>query len=174
MMSIKRILTAVITASALLSLSLAWAGTATTNMSVSSSVTASCSISSASMSFGSYDPLSANSGSGSNLDQTGSVNVACTSGASANITLGEGSNPTGTSSAAAPERQMDDGASHFLGYFLFQDAGHTTAWGDTAGTGKSHTGTGSAATLSIFGSIPKGQNVPPGNFSDTVLATITF
>ena len=48
------------------------------------------------MAFGTYDPLGANSGTGSDLDQTGSVGVTCTRGSTGiTIELSDGGNHSG-------------------------------------------------------------------------------
>ncbi|BAY20616.1 hypothetical protein NIES2100_03580 [Calothrix sp. NIES-2100] len=150
----------------------AMAGSATSNLGVSASVTANCTISTSALTFGAYDPVSANASSA--LTGTGSVTTACTSGASATITLGQGSNADTGSTDAAPLRMMSDGGGNNLSYGLYTDAGHSTAWGNTSGTGVAHTGTGTAAQITIYGSIAGGQNVPAGSYSDTVLATVSF
>ena len=147
------------------------AGTATDNLSVSASVSANCTIATSPVSFGAYDPVSANASSP--LDAAGGVTVTCTQGASTSITLGQGASAKAGSTDAAPQRQMvADG--NFLEYSLFQDSSHSTVWGNTSGTGVSHTGTGTATNISVYGRVPAGQNVPSGSYADTVVATITF
>jgi spore coat protein U domain-containing protein, fimbrial subunit CupE1/2/3/6 len=148
------------------------AGTQTANLSVTATVAANCSISSAPVAFGSYDPVSANASTP--LSGTGTVNVTCTSGASTTITLGQGTNAGTGSSDAVPLRRLTDGSSHFLSYTLYQDSGHATAWGNTSGTGVGATGTGSQNAVTVYGSVAAGQSVPAGNYSDTVVATVTF
>jgi spore coat protein U-like protein len=69
---------------------------------------------------------------------------------------------------------MKDASTHVLTYSLYQDSGHLTVWGNTAGTAVSHTGTGTATALTVYGAVDPGQSVPAGNYSDTVVATITF
>jgi spore coat protein U-like protein len=149
------------------------AGSATSNMTVSAEVSANCSISAGALAFGTYDPVVANASSGGDLAGTATLSVACTSGASATITLGQGSNAAGGSTDAAPLRQMASGTDN-LAYALYQDSGHTTAWGNSAGTGEEYTGTGSSTNVTVYGLVAKGQNVPAGSYSDTVVATITF
>lgn len=148
------------------------AGTATSNLSVSASVSANCTISTSAVAFGAYDPVSANAATP--LDGTGGVTVTCTQGASTTITLGQGSTPKAGSTDAVPLRQMGDGGANRLEYFLHQDAAHTTAWGNTAGTGVAHTGTGTATSITVHGRVSAGQNVPSGSYADTVVATVTF
>lgn len=150
----------------------ALAGSSSANMSVSASVTNSCTISAAAMSFGAYDPGVANASTP--LDASAQLTVQCTLDAATNIQLGQGSNADTGSTDAAPLRRLSDGAGHFLSYALDQDASHSTAWGNTAGTGVSHTGTGAAVQISVYGRIAQAQNVPAGSFSDSVLATINF
>lgn len=148
------------------------AATATSNLSVTASVAANCTISTTAVAFGAYDPVSANASAP--LNGTGSVSVTCTNGASTTVTLGQGSNADTGSTAAAPVRRMRDGGTNFLSYALYSDTGRTTTWGDTLGTGLAHTGTGTLTALTVYGQIPAGQNVPATNYSDTVVATITF
>ena len=148
------------------------AATATSNLSVTASVAANCSISTAPVAFGAYDPVSTNATTP--LSGTGTVNVTCTNGASTTVTLGQGSNANTGSTDAAPARRLSDGGTNFLTYSLFQDAGHTTVWGNTGGTGVANTGTGTQTAITVYGTVAAGQNVPSGNYSDTVVATVTF
>jgi spore coat protein U-like protein len=108
------------------------------------------------------------------LNGTATLTVTCTSGAAATITLGQGANAASGSTDAAPLRQLSDGSSHVLSYSLFQDNGHSTAWGNTSGTGASYTGVGTSTNVSVYGQVTAGQNVPAGSYSDTVVATVTF
>jgi spore coat protein U-like protein len=149
----------------------AHAGTNTADLDVSATVTANCTISTAPLAFGAYDPITANAVS--SLDGSGTVTVTCTNGSSAVITLGQGANPDAASEDTAPLRRMTDGT-NFLAYSLFSDAARTIAWGNTAGTGANHTGSGMATNLTVYGSVAAGQNVPAGSYSDTVVATVTF
>lgn len=150
------------------------ADTQQANLPVSASVSANCAISTSAVAFGAYDPAVANASTA--LDNQGSVTVTCTSGASTTITLGEGDNANAGSTAAVPLRRMSDGAGtpHYLSYFLYQDGGRSTVWGDTGGTGVAHTGTGTSTAINVYGRVTGGQNVPTGSYADTVVATVTF
>jgi spore coat protein U-like protein len=150
----------------------AMAGTATANLSASASVTANCTISTSALSFGAYDPVSGQASSP--LDGTGSVTTTCTTGSSPVITLGQGGNADTGSTDAAPLRRLKDAGTNYLSYSLYQDAGHATVWGNTAGTGVSPTADGTAQATTIYGRVVGGQNVPAGSYSDTVVATVTF
>jgi spore coat protein U-like protein len=149
----------------------ALAGTATSNLSVTATVSNNCTIATAAVAFGAYDPVSAHAAS--DLDGTGTVTVTCTKDASTTITLGQGNNAATGSTDAAPLRRLKVG-SNYLSYHLYSDSGRSTVWGNTSGTGKAHTGTGTATTITVYGQIPLGQNVPTGSYTDTVVATINF
>jgi spore coat protein U-like protein len=146
--------------------------TATSNLSVTASVTANCTIATAPVAFGAYDPVSVNATAA--LNGTGTVSVTCTSGATTTVTLGQGSNAATGSTAAVPARRLKDGGTDLLTYSLYSDTGRTIVWGDTAGTGVPHTGTGTLTAITVYGAVNPGQNVPAGSYSDTVVATITF
>lgn len=150
----------------------AYAVTATDNLSVSATVSANCTISTSAVAFGAYDPVSANASSA--LDGAGTVTVNCTSGAATTVTLGQGANADTGSTDAAPLRRMKAGTSDYLSYTLYSDTSRSTVWGNTAGTGSAHTGTGTASALTVYGRVTAAQNVPSGSYSDTVVATVTF
>jgi spore coat protein U-like protein len=151
------------------------AATDTANLTVEATVDANCTISTTAVDFGSYDPITANASADLTAPAGGKVTLLCTNGASATVTLGQGANAGGGSTAADPARRLRDGAtSNYLNYTLFSDAGLATEWGDTAPTGVAHTGTGASADLDVYGVVPGGQNVPVGTYTDTVLATVTF
>ncbi|AHJ26880.1 Sigma-fimbriae tip adhesin [Nodularia spumigena CCY9414] len=65
-------------------------------------------------------------------------------------------------------RRMTDGAGNYLLYELYQDESRTIIWGNTDNTALSLTGTGSASNVNLYIKIPAGQNVPAGNYQDTV------
>lgn len=148
----------------------ALAGTATSNMNVSATVSSTCSITAGSLVFGSYDPVTA-----AEVDGQATVAVSCTKGATATITLGQGSHSGGGSTDAAPIRRMKDGGTNFLSYSLFSNGARSTVWGNTAGTGVGYTAPSSAQTqLTVYGRIGASQDIPSGSYSDVVVATITF
>ena len=62
-----------------------------------------------------------------------------------------------------------------LTYELYSDAGRTAIWGATAtSAGKVPTSTGASQTLTVYGRIPRGQNVAVGAYSQTVTVTLNF
>jgi spore coat protein U-like protein len=148
-----------------------YAATGTANMGVSATIAASCTISASAVAFGAYDPVVTNASDA--LVGTGGVSTTCTSGAAVIITLSQGVNAAGGSTAAVPLRQMASSTNR-LAYLLYSESGRTTVWGDTSATGKADTGTGSASALTVYGSVTGGQSKPPGSYADTVVATVTF
>jgi spore coat protein U-like protein len=150
----------------------AQAGTQTDNLTVQATVASNCTISTTAVDFGNYDPIVANLSA--DLDAQGKVTVLCTTGAAATVTLGQGANSDTGSTDAAPVRRMKHSTADFLSYTLYSDAGRTTEWGNTGGTGVPHTGTGSLTDLDVFGTLLHGQNKPVGTYTDTVVATVTF
>jgi spore coat protein U-like protein len=144
------------------------AATATANLGVSATVTNNCTISTAALAFGSYDPVVAHAST--NLDGTGTVIVACTKGATATVGLGLGSNASGST------RRMTNGASEYLTYELYQDAGRITVWGDS-GAGLYSPGAApskAARNFTVYGRVTSNQDVVAGGYSDTVVATVNF
>jgi spore coat protein U-like protein len=149
------------------------AATSTSNFTVTANVIASCTISTAGIAFGNYDPVVANNATP--LDSNGTVTVACTQGAVTSIGMSQGGNQLGTSTAAAPLRQMASGANR-VRYDLYQDTLHSVVWGDVGtASAMAYTSAGMAAqAFTIFGRMPAGQDAVTGAYTDTVTATIQF
>ena len=152
----------------------AHAASASSSFPVSAAVAAVCSISTANLNFGNYDPIGANAATP--LDIDGSVTVTCTKGSQVWIDLNPG---THAASAVGTTRAMQSGASDFLSYELFSNAGRTTVWG----VGNPPGGSGFAPALAanknprsftIFGRVPAAQDSAVGNYTDTVQATVNF
>ena len=144
------------------------AASATANLGVSATVTSNCTISTTALAFGSYDPVVANASS--NLDGTGTVIVACTKGATATIGLGLGGNASGS------VRRMGDGVANYLTYELYQDSGRTNVWNDSGIGLLSPSAAPSKAprNFTVYGRVTGNQDVPAGNYNDTVVATVNF
>lgn len=145
------------------------AGSGRAQLSVSVTVQPSCAVQADAMAFGVYDPVA-----GGTLEAAASLTVACTKGTTATITLDQGGNAAPGSSDDRPHRRMADGA-QYLSYDLYADAARTTAWGNTAASGRAYVATtGSAQALAVYGRIAGQQDVAAGVFTDQVVATITF
>jgi spore coat protein U-like protein len=119
------------------------------------------------LSFGSYDVFVA-----SPTPSAGNIAYTCTGGATVTITLSIGSAPSFT-----PRWLLGPAGAH-LQYNLFLDAGHATIWGDGTGVtglyGPNAPADNATVMVPIFGSIPNGQDVPIGSYTDTITATINF
>jgi len=155
--------------------SLVQAATQTATFSVTSSVTSSCNAPSVgALAFGTYNPLS-----GSALTATTTITITCTNTTPiVSVTLNSGSG-VGTINARKMELNGTD-ATKLISYNLYTTVGNSSIWGDgTSGnvvnnvTGSA--GTGSAQTLTVYGTIPASQTtVVPGSYSDTITVTINY
>lgn len=148
--------------------SAAHAATATTNFQVNITITNACdaaSLAATDVNFGSHSFLDSNIVASSNLS------VKCTTGAAYKIALNAGANASAPGDTTT--RRMTDGT-NFVPYNLFSDSAYSASWGDTDATGQvAATGTGAVQTFPIYGKALPG-NVPAGNYSDTVQATVTY
>ncbi|GAP66686.1 putative spore coat protein, late developmental [Mizugakiibacter sediminis] len=153
----------------------AQAGTDSATFNVTATVINSCKVVAANnIGFGNYDPAGANNTTP--LDASGSVQVRCTKNTNAAVTLNQGANPATGSTCASPSRQMTDGGSNRLGYAIYKDAARSQPWGCDATNQASFTSTGIASpiTLTTYGRVAAGQDVPAGSYTDTVSVTVTF
>jgi len=149
------------------------AGTDSANLGVSASVSANCTIVANAVAFGAYDPVEANLSA--DKDQSGSVDVRCTNGSAAAISLGQGANADTGSTNTDPARRMIANGADYLSYDLYSDSGRNTEWGNDTDSDLEITGTGDLDNYEIFGTIPAGQTAAKvGSYSDTVVATVTF
>lgn len=137
--------------------------TAISSFSVTTTVAPSCSISANALNFGAY------TGSAT-LNSTSTISVTCANGSAYNIGLNAGT----ASGATVTTRQMLNGTKT-LNYSIYSDSGRTKNWGNTVGTDTlAGTGSGSAQTLTVYGTVPSGQTPAPGSYSDTITATLTY
>lgn len=140
------------------------ASEATTTMAVEGTVEANCNISAGTLNFGTQTSTALQSG----VSATSTLDVTCTPGSKYYIAMGEGNDYFDDT------RHMVSG-SNTVAYELYQNPGHTTAWGSTNGT---DTVDGTASTTSInpivYGYIPSQDDIPAGDYEDTVVVTITY
>lgn len=153
----------------------AQAGTDSATFQVTATVIDSCKVVSASdIGFGNYDPAAANNATPA--DASGTVQVRCTKNTAAAVTLDQGTNAAAGSTCAAPSRQMADAGTDRLGYQIYKDAARTQVWGCDTTNDAAFTSAGIASPVSLttYGRIPAGQDVPAGSYTDTVSVTVTF
>ncbi|AXF20183.1 hypothetical protein CUJ89_06480 [Burkholderia pyrrocinia] len=124
-----------------------------------------CNISATNVSFGTASVLSGA------LAATGSITAQCTNGDAWKIALNGGS-----AGSVTARRMQRSGGGGTIGYGLYTDAARSIAWGD--GTGGSSTvtgvGTGTSQVVTVYGAVPAQTTPAPGNYSDTITATISF
>ncbi len=139
------------------------ASTATSTFAVTATVSTSCTITNANpLAFGTYSGVALNVASGG-------ITVNCTSGTPYSISLDQGLN-----GGTANTRYMINGTNK-LGYALFSDTGYSVAWNNTTGSMVTSTGTGIAQTpFIVYGTIPQGEAVVAGNYTDTIGVTVTY
>jgi len=138
------------------------------SLTVTATVSKNCTISTAPVNFGAYDPVAGNATAP--LDGIGTITVTCTKGASAHVSLNEGSNSQGGT------RRMRQSGTAYLSYQIYKDTGRTDVWGDDFGN---NLDIGAAPnrnprTFTAYGRVPAGQDATVGNYSDTVVATVNF
>jgi spore coat protein U-like protein len=131
---------------------------------VTATVSRKCTITTTDLAFGDYDPLISNrSGAGSDLDSQASITVACTAGAAPIVWISPGT-----------AGRVMTGAGN-LSYELYSDAARSVVWPSTSGTAFSFgTSSGDPQTRTVYGRIPRGQNVAVGAYTQTVTVTVNF
>jgi spore coat protein U-like protein len=144
---------------------------ASKSLTVSTTVNNSCAFTAGdnALTFGTYDAVGANATTP--LAQIAIFQLQCTNGTTARVLLDQGQNPSAASTDALPLRNMTNGAFK-LSYQLYTTSTRTTTWDNL--TGVSQTVNGTAQPISIYGSIPAGQNVPSGTYTDTVIISVNY
>ncbi|MGD0096279.1 MAG: spore coat protein U domain-containing protein [Terracidiphilus sp.] len=122
-----------------------------------------CGIGANALNFGSY--------TGTVLNATTTIQVACTGGTAYNVGLNAG---TGVG-ATVTTREMTGPAGALLNYKMFSNSGRTTNWGNTIGTDTvAGTGNNGIQNLTVYGEIPSGQTVASGSYADVIITTLTY
>jgi spore coat protein U-like protein len=144
-------------------------GTAIANFTVTLTLNANCSISANPLNFGSNGVLA------TAINQQTTVAVTCTNTTPYNVGLDAGT-VTGSSVASRLMAGTATGnTSTTVGFQLYQDAGHTTLWGNTQGTNTvSGTGSGAAQSIVVYGQVPAQTTPRPDTYQTTVTATVYF
>jgi spore coat protein U-like protein len=136
-----------------------------TTFAVTLTVQADCTITANPLNFGTTGLIT------SNIDQTTTMNLTCSSGSAYNVALDQGS----VSGSSVATRLLGGTGSNTVNFSLFRDAARTQNWGQTVGSDTmSGTGTGIAQTLTVYGRVPTQTAPAAGNYSSTITATVTF
>lgn len=115
--------------------------------------------------FGIYTPSSL----ADNINGINTLTATCTLAVPYTLGLDAG---IGTGATAAARKMTRVGGTEMLDYSLYQTVDRLLVLSDVLTL--SGVGTGLAIDHTVFGKIPASQNVPAGNYADTVTATITF
>jgi len=109
-----------------------------------------------------------------NVTAKGGLSVQCTSTTPYQIGLDNGQG-TGVTGPAA--RKMTGPLGATLTYGLYQDAAHSSVWGNTTGTGgntQGGTGSGNVTAYTVYGLMPPQTTPAAGTYNDTVTVTVTY
>jgi spore coat protein U-like protein len=110
------------------------------------------------MGFGNYTGVVATASS--------TLTVQCTNSTPYTVALNAGT----SSGSTVTGRKMTGAVGVFLNYGLFSDATYQTNFVATGNI----TGNGSGQPITVYGSVPAGQYVAPGAYTDTITATVTY
>ena len=131
----------------------------TDTLTVLASVGGECTVTGATLDFGSY--------SGTQKDVEVPISFSCN--APTNISISMDGGTTGDPNG----RQMfNEGNTSQILYELYRDAARTQIWG-VFPTDSQDFALATSDTPTVFGRIPAGQSPLPGNYSDSVLITLT-
>jgi spore coat protein U-like protein len=137
---------------------------ATSSFSVLANVISTCNISATNIGFGSVGVVS------SNVDATSTVSAQCNTSVPYTVSLSGGN-----AAATDPTQRKMAKASETVTYGLYRDAARLLPWGSTIGTNTvAGTGTGAAQNITVYGRVPPQTTGSPGNYSDTIVATVTY
>jgi spore coat protein U-like protein len=151
------------------------AATDTANLTVNATVQNACAIGPGTLGFGNVS-MAVNAGAGTaattaaaNADSGTSVKIVCTTGSSATVTGGNGSN------YSSGRRMKMAATADYLGYELYTSSARTTVLDTTTGS-IAYTGTGADDSVTIYGQITAANlaAAKAGAYSDTVALIVTY
>lgn len=116
------------------------------------------------LNFGSVGSLSAEK------PGTSTITVRCPAGTSWWLGLDNGANASGST------RRMAGPGGRFVTYELYKDSDHKERWGNVGDDRAKGAGAGEASpkSLTVYGLVPAQASAPAGNYSDTVIVTLTY
>jgi spore coat protein U-like protein len=122
---------------------------------------AACTVSTTSLTFSVYDVFSTLS-----EDITGTITVRCSPAVPYVLSLSTGG-------GSYTSRVLENGG-FTLNYNLYTDAARVTVWGDGSAGTATLNGDAEEATYTVYGRVPARQNVHVGEYTDTLIATVTY
>lgn len=130
-----------------------------------------CTVKAFSIDFGNYDTVGVNVATP--LDATAPIDVRCTSGTTATVTLGVGMHALGG------ERRLMSAGGNYLRYNVFLDATRASVWNDVTVKSGTSASMNTPVMLNpggsvLFGRVFAGQDVPAGSYKDTLQATVNY
>lgn len=151
-------------------------------MTATASVGTFCTVATSPLIFGAYDPIVVNQTTALDNGATATVGVTCVKGSAPTIALGPGAHASGTT------RRMQHAtkATEFLTYELYMPSTTATnapcsfpgtiVWGSSGPNLFSPGGAPNknSRTFRVCGTVPAGQDVEVGTYSDTVVVTVNF
>ena len=114
-----------------------------------------------------------------NVETTATITVQCTAKSPYAIGLDAGANAGDTDVTHRKLANTDGVETATLNYQLYSDGGFSHIWGHTIGTDTVNStpvtgATGADETFTVHARVPTHQNVPAGDYADTVTATIWY
>lgn len=137
---------------------------------VSATVASKCLMQGETLSFGTYDPASANNTAA--LNATGSLQIKCTRNTSATISMDSGQYASQAAGTSRAMRSAD--GENYLSYDLYLDPARSTVWNDVNKAVYSAASGGVTSAISIYGTVPASQDVGDGQYNDVVTITANF
>lgn len=129
---------------------------------VTAAVEPACLVSAQPINFGNHGVLN------SAVDATGTITLTCTANLAYSVALNGG-----LSGSPPASRQMVLGSSSII-YGLYRDTARTNVWGSTAGQVVTGTGTGASQNVTVYGRVPAQTTPAPGQYTDTVVVTVSY
>ena len=127
---------------------------------------ATCTVTARPVAFGNYNPFSTNP-----LNRAGRITVVCNGMGTLTAALS-----SGQSGSYNPRYMISGSTSDQLDYNLYTTAARAIIFGD--GTGGTQTVSknfnNNRVRISVYGRIPALENIAPGSYSDSIVATISF
>ena len=136
------------------------------------------------MSFSGYNATTTHAAGNGGVDLVKSANIGslCNAGTTALINMNKGLNGAGADAAPTRKLAISGAAANApkLNYNLYKDDGYNFVFGIGGSGGVTDAGglslvaDGNSNNVTVYGSIPKGQLVPTGTYTDTINVTITY